>query len=173
MKIEKEVFNGKPTFILSYESEEEAILMAELSNCNPVRSGAGFLGEEGNRCYNIRFTPNHKIMTHPQQIEVIKEKATYRVPFFKVTNDGLEDAGFMPIEFCKGNKADEMVDRQDGLFTETIIAVAKKYLEDNNVGELSSRETSTAITKLDEALMWLGKRAADRAARGVQGTYQK
>lgn len=30
-----------------------------------------------------------------------------------------------------------------------------------------------AITKLDEALMWLNKRAEDRALRGVQGTYQK
>jgi hypothetical protein len=32
-----------------------------------------------------------------------------------------------------------------------------------------SRETATAITKLDEALMWLEKRTRDRMARGVEG----
>jgi len=38
---------------------------------------------------------------------------------------------------------------------------------------MASRETSMAITKLDEALMWIDKRAQDRALRGVQGTYKK
>ena len=31
------------------------------------------------------------------------------------------------------------------------------------------RENSIAITKLEEALMWLGKRTANRKARGVEG----
>lgn len=112
-------------------------------------------------------------MTHPQTIAVVVPKATYMVPIFQVTNNGLEDAGSVDITFCKGNKEDESVHRQAGFFTETLIAAAKKYLEENNVGDLATRETSMAITKLDEALMWIGKRAADRAARGVQGTYQK
>lgn len=32
------------------------------------------------------------------------------------------------------------------------------------------RENSVALTKLDEALMWLEKRTKDREARGVEGT---
>ncbi len=36
--------------------------------------------------------------------------------------------------------------------------------------KLPSRETSQAITKLDEALLWLNKRTAERKARGVGGT---
>ncbi len=110
---------------------------------------------------------------YPQDIVIVEPKATYSVRQFEVTNDGLKDAGEYVLQFCKGNKADENVFRQKGFFTETLIAAAKKYLEENNVGEMATRETSMAITKLDEALMWIGKRAADRQARGVQGTYQK
>lgn len=40
-------------------------------------------------------------------------------------------------------------------------------------GEFPCRENSVAITKLDEALMWLNKRTADRMVRGVEGTNQK
>lgn len=112
-------------------------------------------------------------MINPKLITTIQEKAIYSVPTYEVTNEGLQDAGTTVIHFCKGNKEDESVFRQPGFFTETLIAVAKRYLEENNVGELASRETSTAITKLDEALMWLNKRAEDRQLRGVQGTYRK
>ncbi len=116
---------------------------------------------------------NQQNMTNPKLIETKVAKSTYLVPTYVVTNEGLADAATAKIEFCKGNKADESVPRQEGFFTETLIAVSKKYLEENNVGDLASRETSMAITKLDEALMWLQKRADDRALRGVQGTYQK
>lgn len=34
------------------------------------------------------------------------------------------------------------------------------------------RENACAITKLDEALMWLEKRTRDRVARGVEGTHK-
>jgi hypothetical protein len=112
-------------------------------------------------------------MKNPKLIETVKEKSTYLVPTYAVTNEGLTDHSDVLINFCKGNKEDESVFRQPGYFTETIIAVAKRYLEENNIGDLASRETAMAITKLDEALMWLGKRAEDRQLRGVQGTYKK
>lgn len=112
-------------------------------------------------------------MTNPKSIETIVPKSTYVVPTYCVTNEGIQDSMSVKIEFCKGNKADESIPRQEGFFTESLIAVSKRYLEENNVGDLASRETSMAITKLDEALMWLQKRADDRALRGVQGTYQK
>jgi hypothetical protein len=109
----------------------------------------------------------------PKLIITTREKSTYEVPVFCVTNDGLEEAYKIPIQFCKGDKSNEEVFRQTGFFTETLLTTCKQYLEENNVGELASRETSMAITKLDEALMWLAKRAEDRRLRGVQGTYQK
>jgi hypothetical protein len=106
-------------------------------------------------------------------LEVVKEGATYNVPTYKVTNEGMTDGDGATITFAKGNKEDETVFRQEGVFTETLIQVCKTYLETVNVGDMASRETSMAITKLDEALMWIDKRAQDRALRGVQGTYKK
>jgi hypothetical protein len=112
-------------------------------------------------------------MTNPQQITIIEPKATYELPVYKVTNEGLQDAGTFVLNFCKGNKDDESALRQEGFFTETLLAACIKYLQENNVGELASRETSTAITNIEQGLMWLERRSKDRAARGVQGTYAK
>jgi hypothetical protein len=112
-------------------------------------------------------------MKNPKLIEALKEGATYHVPTFKVTENGIEDGDGAVLRFCKGNKDDETVFRQEGMFTETLIQVAKEYLEAVNVGEMATRETSMVITKLDEALMWINKRAEDRKLRGVQATYKK
>lgn len=112
-------------------------------------------------------------MKNPKLIETIIEGATYRVPTYKVTNEGIVDGSGVEIVFCKGNKDSESNLRQEGMFTETLIQTALQYLQSVNVGEMASRETSMAITKLDEALMWINKRAEDRKLRGVQTTYQK
>lgn len=112
-------------------------------------------------------------MKNPKEIQEIIPGATYSIPVYKVTDNGLEDSHDDTIQFCKGNKNDSNVFRQEGVFTETIIYVAKRYLESVNVGELCSNETTIAIQKLDEALMWLNKRAEDRKLRNVQGSYEK
>lgn len=112
-------------------------------------------------------------MKNPRQITGVVPSATYEVPTFKITDNGPEDGLPAIIKFCKGNKQDANLLRQEGFFTETLIQVCKEYLESVNVGELASRETSMVITKLDEALMWINKRAEDRKLRGVQSTYLK
>jgi hypothetical protein len=113
------------------------------------------------------------ITTHPQFIETVVEKSTYRVPQYKVTNEGLDDSEPVLVEFCKGNKDNPESLRQEGFFTESLLAVCVKYLTENNVGELANRDTSIAITEIENAILRLGKRAEDRKIRGVQGTYQK
>ncbi len=110
---------------------------------------------------------------NPREIETMIPGAKYKVPTFRVGDDGLEQAGEQIIEFCKGDKSDPSKLRQTGFFTETIIAVAKEYLEDVNQGDLASEDTVQVIAKLDEALALIDKRAQERKARGVQGTYQK
>jgi len=111
-------------------------------------------------------------MKNPKVLETVIEGATYNVPTFKVTDNGIEDGAGIQIVFCKGNKEDSSVLRQEGMFTETLVQVAKQYLESVNVGAMATRETSMVITKLDEALMWINKRAEDRKLREVQGTYK-
>lgn len=112
-------------------------------------------------------------MNNPQVIETINKGASYKVPTYKIDDNGVVDGDGAIINFCKGNKENPEMLRQEGFFTETLIKTAKSYLEDVNVGELASRETSMAITKLDEALMWIEKRSNDRKLRGVQNTYNK
>lgn len=112
-------------------------------------------------------------MKNPKQLKAVTPGALYEVPTFHVTDEGLQDGNGTLIRFCKGDKSNPDVTRQEGFFTETLIQVAKEYLESVNVGPMATRDTSMAITKLDEALMWINKRAEDRRIRGVQGTYQK
>lgn len=101
--------------------------------------------------YAQNYAPAAQIK-NPRVLRVVEPGATYYVPTW----------------FCKGNKEDASALRQEGVFTETLIQVSKEYLETVNVGDLASRETALAITKLDEALFWLGKRAEDRRLRGVE-----
>ena len=112
-------------------------------------------------------------MKNPRELNTVLDGASYSIPTFKVTDNGIEDCGFHEVLFCKGDKSNADIFRQDGVFTESLIQVAKQYLESVNKGEMATRETSMVITKLDEALMWIQKRADDRKLRGVQSTYQK
>lgn len=59
----------------------------------------------------------------------------------------------------------------NGCQVDELISVAKLMIEGFNK-KLPCRENSIAITKLDEALMWLKKRKEDRMIRGVEG-YSK
>ncbi|MBK7362932.1 MAG: hypothetical protein IPJ01_11610 [Micavibrio sp.] len=92
-------------------------------------------------------------MKNPRILETITEGATYKIPTFKVTDNGIEDGEGIELVFCKGNKEDASVLRQEGVFTETLVQVAKQYLESVNKGEMATRETSMVITKLE----WITK----------------
>ncbi len=60
-----------------------------------------------------------------------------------------------------------------GISNEALIAVVIDRLRGFQSGQYACRENALALTKLQEALMWLQKRTLDRAARGVEGTSQK
>lgn len=122
---------------------------------------------------NLKQTNMSQEIKNPKTITEIVAGASYAVPTYKVTNEGLVDGDGITIVFCKGNKEDESALRQEGVFTETLLQTVKQYLESVNVGALANQEDSMAITKIDEALMWINKRAEDRKTRGVQGTYKK
>lgn len=57
----------------------------------------------------------------------------------------------------------------NGCQVDALIAAAKIILEGLNK-QLPCRQNALAITKLDEALLWLGHRRGDRDLRGVEGT---
>lgn len=60
----------------------------------------------------------------------------------------------------------------NGCQIDDVIAWAKVKIEEWNKA-FPCRENSLVVTKLDEALLWLYKRRADREARNVEGTSGK
>lgn len=61
----------------------------------------------------------------------------------------------------------------NGVMNEDLIAMVICRLEHFNQSKFSCRENAMAITKLEEALLWLRKRTIDRETRGVEGTHVK
>jgi hypothetical protein len=60
----------------------------------------------------------------------------------------------------------------NGVCNEDLIAMVIRRLEGFQDSPFRCRENAVAITKLEEALMWLRKRTMDREARGVEGTHK-
>lgn len=58
----------------------------------------------------------------------------------------------------------------NGCHNEDLIAIVIDRLQGFQEGDFSCRENAIAITKLEEAMMWLNKRTSKRIARGVEGT---
>lgn len=61
----------------------------------------------------------------------------------------------------------------NGISNEALLAVVEHRLQGFQSGEYACRENAVALTKLQEAMMWLQKRTRDRMARGVEGTHEK
>ena len=70
-----------------------------------------------------------------------------------------------------GRDADRII--PNGAFVETVIDAARQRILYYEGSKFSCRENAMAITKLEEALMWLNKRTADRERRSVEGTHTK
>ena len=76
---------------------------------------------------------------------------------------------YATVNFQKGPVKENGV---NGCHNEDLIAIVIDRLEHLNQGQFACRESSIAITKLEEALLWLNKRTQDRVKRGVEGTHQ-
>lgn len=61
----------------------------------------------------------------------------------------------------------------NGISQEALLAVVIDRLRSFQAGPYACRENAIALTKIEEAMMWLKKRTQDRMARGVEGTSVK
>lgn len=59
----------------------------------------------------------------------------------------------------------------NGVMNEDLIAMVIDRLESFQQSNFKCRENAIAITKLEEALLWLRKRTMDRERRNVEGTH--
>lgn len=58
----------------------------------------------------------------------------------------------------------------NGISGEALLAIVEDRLIGFQSGQFACRENAIALTKIQEAMMWLYKRTRDRMARGVEGT---
>ena len=58
----------------------------------------------------------------------------------------------------------------NGVQNEDLLAIVIDRLEGFQSGQYACRDNAIALTKCQEALLWLQKRTRDRQARGVEGT---
>lgn len=73
------------------------------------------------------------------------------------------------IEKCPVSEGStELETINDGTTNEEVLAVLIDRMESLQ-GKFPCRENAVVITKLQECLMWLNKRTADRKARQVEG----
>lgn len=75
------------------------------------------------------------------------------------------------ITFQHGPRNDP--NSKPGVLDTDLLEIVRDRLKGFQSGEYSCRENACALTHIEEALMWLAKRAADRAERGVLGTNNK
>ena len=60
----------------------------------------------------------------------------------------------------------------NGCHNEDLIAIVIDRLQNFQESSFACRENAIAITKLEEALLWLNKRTQDRRNKGIEGTSQ-
>jgi len=81
-----------------------------------------------------------------------------------------EQFDFAKVLFQKGPVKENGI---NGCHQEDLIAIVIDRLKSFQAGEYACRENALALTKLEEALMWLNSRTQKRISRGVEGTSEK
>lgn len=76
---------------------------------------------------------------------------------------------FASVSFQNGPVKESGV---NGCHNEDLLAIVIDRLQHFQKGPFSCRENALALTKCEEALLWLRKRTMDREARGVEGTSE-
>lgn len=85
---------------------------------------------------------------------------------YEVTQTGYGQTSLTSVRFQNGPIQENDV---NGCQNEDLLAIVIDRLQGFQSGNFSCRENAIALTKCQEALMWLEKRTADRVARGVEG----
>lgn len=112
----------------------------------------------------------HDLLT-TKYTKVLEEKNyQYNAPHTFVVSkaDSLDDR-LAEIHFQEGPIKECGV---NGCCDEDLIVMCIRRLEGFQSSEFKCRENAMAITKLEEALLWLRKRTMGRENRGVEGTHE-
>jgi len=113
----------------------------------------------------------HDLLTNKYTTILHEEEFNYNAPHFfsVVETDHKANNVLSTIHFQKGPIKECGV---NGVCNEDLIAMVICRLEYFQKSEFACRENALAITKLEEALLWLRKRTMGRENRGVEGTHE-
>ena len=75
------------------------------------------------------------------------------------------------VQFQNGPRGEES--SIPGVVEGDLLEIVRHRLQCFQKGPFATRDNACAITHIEEALMWLNKRQADRKERGVLGTNNK
>ena len=104
----------------------------------------------------------------PNKYTLSQIQNKYALLNFKRDSEPNGTLRFQPVVFYELNEDGTF---ENGTTLEEMLRVSIERLSNIN-GRLACRENSIAITKMQEALMWLNARTADRKKRGVEGKHQ-
>lgn len=75
------------------------------------------------------------------------------------------------IRFQKGARKDP--EARHGVLDNDLLEIVRDRLTAFQAGDYPCHENEMALMHIEEALMWMNRRAEDRAERNVLGTYNK
>ena len=104
---------------------------------------------------------------HLYRVSGFNTKTNASCPFQAVHG---EPAVYSNVLFQNGPIAEVGV---NGITQEALLAICIDRLRCFQEGPYKCRENAIALTKLEEAQMWLQKRTLARMARGVEGTHKQ
>lgn len=149
----------------------------------PTRLEKGFLTQldqksiEGVEIQDVHFNKvKHDLLGSRYTTVLAETRFKFNAPHtFKVfPTEGLENldekSELVEIHFQEGPIKETGV---NGVCNEDLIAMVIARLEGFQDSPYNCRDNEKAIEKLEEALMWLGKRTRGRINRGVEGTSVK
>lgn len=128
----------------------------------------------------MRMLTDHKVNSANDVIEIAVTDEPgagganhrYEISGFDVTKnasaDGETRPGMHVVLFQNGPIAEAGV---NGITQEVLIAICIDRLRSFQTGPYACRENAIALTKLEEARLWLHSRTLSRMARGVEGTH--
>lgn len=77
----------------------------------------------------------------------------------------------LTIQFQNGPRKDPTSDH--GVLDTDLLEIVRDRLKGFQSGEFACRENACALTRIEEALMWMNRRVEDRIERNVLGTNNK
>jgi hypothetical protein len=110
----------------------------------------------------------HTMLTSPRT-KVEAKDYVFNAPHHYVIKAVENDKTLGEVKFQRGPILENGV---NGITNEDLIAIAIDRLEHFQRSEFNCRENSIAITKLQEAQLWLQHRTQKRVIRGVEGTHK-